>query len=396
MRCFLVLDDGTTFSGFSFGATPWGTDDLKDLLEFSKGVGEVVFNTGMTGYHEILTDPSYTGQIVAMTYPHMGNYGTDDDWSENGPEDRLLPRVKAQGFAVREYYDGPVPPGRLSLSEFMKKYGTPGISGIDTRKLTLHLRDEGSRNGVIVKPADGKNLSAEELKKVTEYLKSFPSMEGRNIIPEVGMTGEENVLTDGDLTLVAIDCGTKGNILEEMKKFGIRIVLLPSTASAEKILSYKPHGVIYSNGPGDPATLNSLISEIKKVIGSTSVFGICLGHQVIASALGAKTRKMKFGHHGCNNPVRDEITRKVVVTSQNHGFDVDENTLPSGTKVWFRNANDNTVEGIINESKRIYTAQFHPEAAPGPYDSLWIFERFYEEMKRFSDDNGQEEQHAGA
>ncbi len=387
MRCILVLDDGTIFTGDSFGAAPCGADELKDLVEFSKGIGEVVFNTGMTGYHEILTDPSYTGQIVAMTYPHMGNYGTDDAWSENGPEDRLLPRVKAQGFAVREYYDGPVPPGRLSLSEFMKKYNTPGISGIDTRKLTLHLRDKGSRNGVIVKPADGIALSSDEENTVLAYLKSFPSMEGRNIIPQVGMTGEEDVLTDGDLTLVAIDCGTKGNILEEMKKFGIRIVLLPSTAGAEKILSYKPHGVIYSNGPGDPATLQELIAEIKKMVDNVPLFGICLGHQVIASALGAKTRKMKFGHHGCNNPVRDEITKKVAVTSQNHGFDVDEATLPKGTSVWFRNANDNTVEGIINEKKRIYTAQFHPEAAPGPFDSLWIFRRFYDEMKRFAEDS---------
>ncbi len=388
VRSFLILDDGTSFSGFSFGAHPPKVNDLPEMSEFSKGVGEVVFNTGMTGYHEILTDPSYTGQIVVMTYPHMGNYGTDDSWSENGPEDRLLPRVKAQGFVVREYYDGPVPPGRLSLSEFLKKYETPGISGLDTRALTLHLREYGSRNGIIISPAQGDYLSDEELKKIHSYLNSFPSMEGRNCIPEVGITEKENLVSDGDLKLIAVDCGTKGNILREMKKFGVGISVLSSDATAEEILELSPRGVLFSNGPGDPATLTGLIGEIKKLVGRVPLFGICLGHQLIASALGARTRKMKFGHHGCNNPVRDELTGRVAVTSQNHGFDVDEESLSGDTKVWFRNANDGTIEGIIDDGKRIYTSQFHPEAAPGPHDSLWIFQRFYDEMQRFEKESG--------
>ncbi|WP_319561276.1 glutamine-hydrolyzing carbamoyl-phosphate synthase small subunit [Marispirochaeta sp.] len=388
MQCYLILDDGSCFSGVQFGAGPPGVKDLAGLTEFSKGPGEVVFNTGMTGYHEILTDPSYTGQIVVMTYPHMGNYGTDDTWSENGPEDRLLPRVKSQGFVVREYYDGPVPPGRLSLAEFLKKYDTPGISGVDTRALTLHLRDTGSRNGIIVKPAEGGVLQDEELRTVLDYLQSFPSMEGRNCISEVGMVRGENNISDGDLRIVAVDCGTKGNILREMKKFGVGITVLPSGASAEQILALSPHGVLFSNGPGDPATLDNIIDEIKKLAGKVPLFGICLGHQLIASALGARTRKMKFGHHGCNNPVRDELTGRVAVTSQNHGFDVDEKSLPSDTRVWFRNANDRTIEGIIDDGKRVYTSQFHPEAAPGPHDSLWIFRRFYEEMQRFEKETG--------
>ena len=388
VRCYLILDDGSCFSGVSFGADPPKAEDLPAFHEFSKGIGEVVFNTGMTGYHEILTDPSYTGQIIIMTYPHMGNYGTDDSWSENGPENRLLPRVKAQGFVVRDYYDGPVPPGRLSLDKFLKKDNTPGISDIDTRALTLHLRDSGSRNGIIVRPAEGDSLDEDELKKIRSYLNSFPSMEGRNCISEVGITDGQNIICDGDLKLVAIDCGTKGNIIREMKKFGVGITVLSSGTAAEEILALSPHGVIFSNGPGDPATLGGLIGEIRKLIGKVPLFGICLGHQLLASALGASTRKMKFGHHGCNNPVRDELSGKVSVTSQNHGFDVLEESLPSDTRVWFRNANDNTIEGIINEGKRIYTSQFHPEAAPGPHDSHWIFQRFYEEMQRFESETG--------
>ena len=388
MRAYLILKDGTIFRGRSFGGTPPCVRDLSRLEEFSKGVGEVVFNTGMTGYHEILTDPSYTGQIVAMTYPHMGNYGTDSVWSENGPEDRPLPPVKAQGFVVREYYDGPLPGGRHSLAEFLSQSKTPGITDIDTRRLTLHLREEGSQNGLILAPTTGDQLTIDEIAAARSYLDGFPSMEGRNCIARVGLEGREKRLTEGKLTLAVVDCGIKGNIIRSMEPFGLGLVLFPATATAEEILAYKPQGVLYGNGPGDPATLQPVIDEIRKLVGRVSLFGICLGHQLIASALGAQTRKMRFGHHGCNNPVRDELTGRVAVTSQNHGFDVDETTLPDGSGIWFRNANDHTVEGIYNNDYHILTSQFHPEAAPGPFDSLWIFERFYDELKKFAASTG--------
>lgn len=383
MRCFLLLSDGTLFKGSSFGAPAPRAIDLDGLKEFDKGVGEVVFNTGMTGYHEILTDPSYTGQIVVMSYPHGGNYGTDEAWSENGAEDRLLPRVKAQAFVVRDYYDGPVPAGRLSLSEFLKKSGTPGICEVDTRALTIDLRENGSRNGIILTPQDGEALSRPELDKALAYLDAFPSMEGRNCLSQVGLSERRESISDGDLRLVVVDCGTKGNIVAEMKHLGSAIIQVPADTAAEEIIQLNPDGVLYSNGPGDPATLSSIVEEITPLIGKIPLFGVCLGHQLLATALGGKTRKMKFGHHGSNNPVRDEITGKVAVTSQNHGFEVDEKSLGADTKIWFRNANDGSVEGILNEAQRVYSAQFHPEAAPGPYDSLWIFRRFYAEMSRF-------------
>lgn len=383
MRCFLLLKDGSLYPGYSFGALPPKAAELSGLGEFDKGVGEVVFNTGMTGYHEILTDPSYTGQIVMMTYPHGGNYGTDEAWSENGAEDRLLPRIKAQGLILRDYYDGPVPPGRLSLAEFLKKSGTPGISEVDTRALTVNLREEGSQNGLIIRPGEGDSLTPAEEEEALSYLRAFPSMEGRNCLPEVGLVASRESISDGELRLVLVDCGTKGNIVKEMKKLGAAIIQVPATTKAVEIEQLKPDGVLYSNGPGDPATLGAIVDEIRPLIGTIPLFGVCLGHQLLATALGGKTRKMKFGHHGSNNPVRDETSGKVSVTSQNHGFEVDEKSLVAGTEVWFRNANDGSVEGILNEEHRIYSAQFHPEAAPGPYDSLWIFRRFYDEMNRF-------------
>ena len=384
MRAYLILKDGTIFCGRSFGGTAPFAQDLAGFEEFSKGIGEVVFNTGMTGYHEILTDPSYTGQIVAMTYPHMGNYGTDSAWSEHGPENRPLTPVKAQGFVVREYYDGPLPGGRQSLADFLSESKTPGITDIDTRRLTLHLREQGSQNGVILAPTTGNELTADEIEAAQSYLEGFPSMEGRNCIARVGLQGTTEEICQGGLTLAIVDCGIKGNIIRSMESFGLRLLLFPSTATAEEILRENPMGVLYGNGPGDPATLQPLIDEIRKLVGRVPLFGICLGHQLIASALGAKTRKMNFGHHGCNNPVRDELTGRVAVTSQNHGFDVDETTLPAGSEIWFRNANDRTVEGIYHTDYRILTSQFHPEAAPGPFDSLWIFERFYDELKKFA------------
>ena len=384
MRCFLVLEDGTVFPGFQFGAQAPDISELSDMDENSKGVGEVVFNTGMSGYHEILTDPSYSGQVVVMTYPHIGNYGCDDHWSENGPEDRDLPRVKAMGFVVRNYYTGPVPEGRVTLDRFLKEWGKPGITDVDTRALTLRLRDGGSCNGVIVASADknADSLSKQEIDGVRAFLKKIPPMEGRNLIPQVGTTSAHTAGNGKECSFVVVDCGVKANIVDELLKRGANVTVLPFTASPEDILSVKPDGVLFSNGPGDPAELKDVTKTVKSLIGKVPVFGICLGHQIIGQALGGKTKKMKFGHHGVNHPVRDERTKKVQVTSQNHGFVVDEKSLPDDVKIWFTNANDGSLEGLYHESLPVMSCQFHPEAAPGPHDSAWIFQEFIQRAKR--------------
>ncbi|MBN2508748.1 MAG: glutamine-hydrolyzing carbamoyl-phosphate synthase small subunit [Spirochaetales bacterium] len=378
MRCFLVLADGTVFPGQQFGAQAPKVSGLAALTEDSKGAGEVVFNTGMCGYHEILTDPSYSGQVVVMTYPHIGNYGCDDEWSENGPEDRSLPRVKAMGFVVRSLYTGPVPEGRITLDAFLKEWDTPGISGVDTRALTLRLRDGGSCNGVIVAADDpgAAALNDQELHSVLSFLHKIPPMEGRNLIQDVGSSAAHTVNEKGDIHFVVVDCGVKANIIEELSKRNARVTVLPHTAVADDILAVKPQGVLFSNGPGDPAVLGPVVDTLKNLIGKVPVFGICLGHQLIGQALGGRTMKMKFGHHGVNHPVRDERTKKVQVTSQNHGFVVDQASLPKEVKVWFTNANDGSVEGIYHESLPVMSCQFHPEAAPGPHDSAWIFQEF--------------------
>jgi carbamoyl-phosphate synthase small subunit len=393
---YLILENGSVYPGRGFGSPAPLPSELKDGVAGYAITGEVVFNTAMSGYHEALTDPSYTGQILAMCYPHMGNYGTSADWNESGPEtgrDQVR-GIKAAGLVVRSVYDGPVPEGRVSLHDFLAGNGIPGITEVDTRKLTLELRDTGSKRGVIVR-SDAGAFDAATVKKVVGYLKSLPSMEGCNLITDVGATGTlklqqsaafggthhpDRTLTPEELAgikpglkVALYDCGAKANILRELQGFGCEVTVYPSSATAAELLSGQPDGVLVSNGPGDPAVLSHQIKVIQDLFGKTTVTGICLGHQLIALALGAATYKMKFGHHGINHPVRDELTKKVFVTSQNHGFAVDERTLPGDVQVWFRNANDHTVEGIQSTQRRIYSAQFHPESAPGPYDSLWIF-----------------------
>lgn len=382
MSCFLVLQDGAVFAGRPFGHPAPKVDSLvsEDAL---RAVGEVVFNTAMAGYHEVLTDPSYAGQLVAMTYPHVGNYGCDDEWSETGPDERaVIPGIKPAGFIVRSLYRGTVPEGRMTLDSFLRRHQTPGISDVDTRGLTLKLRQGGSLKGMIVRPASKESsLTDKELAACVDFLSRFPDMEGRNLIGDVGSDVVQSLNDEGYPHMLLVDCGIKANIVRELSRLDCKVTLAPSGMSSEDLLRLKPDAVLYSNGPGDPAVLDATIRQIADLIGKLPVFGICLGHQLISLALGASTFKMKFGHHGVNHPVRDEKTRKVFVTSQNHGFAVDESTLPSSVEVWFRNANDNTIEGIIHKDLPILTAQFHPESAPGPHDSSWIFREFVSHVK---------------
>ncbi|MBN2656465.1 MAG: glutamine-hydrolyzing carbamoyl-phosphate synthase small subunit [Spirochaetales bacterium] len=386
VNSFLILEDGAVFKGFGWGAQIPLVSELKKGNTEDCPVGEVVFNTSMTGYQEIVTDPSYTGQIVLMTYPHIGNYGTEEKWSQTGPHSSGSTSAGKQAAAlvVRSFYNGPVAEGRLFFNDFLKKEGIRCISDIDTRALTLSLRNEGSRNGVIVR-SDKKRLSDEEIALVLDYLKSIPSMEGRNLIDELGT---ETMIAPAApkqeaLNFALIDCGIKKGIVQEMENRGVNVTLFPSTVSREQILAAQIDAVLFSNGPGDPAVLENQIGLCESLIGKVPVFGICLGHQIMGLALGGKTEKMKFGHHGGNHPVRDEETGRVFVTAQNHGFMVDETSLPSDVSVRFRNANDQSVEGLISREKKIFTTQFHPEAEPGPDDSTWIFSEFVKLTKEW-------------
>lgn len=379
-RCELVLADGTRWAGWNFGAPAVCVDELvadERRAERLRDIGEVVFNTAMSGYVEVLTDPSYRGQIVAMTYPHIGNYGVDAAWFEGGSGADAVEATPA-AFVVREFYDGPVPAGRTELSDYLREQGVPGITGVDTRALTIRLRTHGSQNAALLCPADGERLSPAEVERATAMLNVFPPMEGRGLIGVVGIRRPLRLPGTGGPHLALYDCGVKSNIVRELQALGCSITLFPSGATAAEILAGRPDAVLLSNGPGDPAVLKHQVAQTRELIGQLPVLGICLGHQIIAEALGARTFKMSFGHHGVNHPVRDEVGGRVFVTSQNHGFAVDETTLPKGVRVWFRNANDNSVEGLRDDALGIRTAQFHPEAAPGPHDSRWIFQAFME------------------
>ncbi|TVR68495.1 MAG: carbamoyl-phosphate synthase small subunit [Spirochaetaceae bacterium] len=385
-RIALVLADGTTYQGINFGAPAPLIEEVTGDRDRSRlnDVGEVVFNTAMSGYGEVLTDPSYTGQIVVMTYPHVGNYGIDEAWSETGTEANVPRAIQLAALVVRSLYTGPVPQGRLKLDDYLRISGIPGATGIDTRALTLDLRDRGSRNGLLCRPADGMELSRTETNRAIEFLREFPSMEGRGLIEAVGTKVPVQLPGSGGPHLALYDCGAKTNIIRELQALGCSISIMPSTATAAEIRSTGAQALMLSNGPGDPAVLKHQVAQTRLLLGTLPVLGICLGHQIIAEAAGARTSKMKFGHHGVNHPVREEIPPpqrergRVFVTSQNHGFTVDEDTLPEGLQVWFRNANDGTVEGLRDDARRIRTTQFHPESAPGPTDGRWIFSAFLE------------------
>jgi len=367
MKAILALEDGVIFEGEGFG-------------QEGEAQGEVVFNTSMTGYQEILTDPSYKGQIVTMTYPHIGNYGINRDDVESC-------RPHVEGFVVREL-SGIKSNWRSeqSLDEYLKVNGVIGIQGIDTRMLTKHLRDFGAKSGVI---------SSVDLdkKRLIRKAKETPSLVGRDLVKEVTCKApydfKEDLLPEfrwpdtvakhpKEYLAVCVDGGIKFNILRKLRQHGFRVKVVPAFMKAEEILAYKPDGVFYSNGPGDPEPVKYLWENLARLIGKVPVFGICLGHQMLALALGGRTYKLKFGHRGGNHPVMDLGTRKVEITTQNHGFCVDEKSLGPAVELTHLNLNDKTLEGFRHKKHPVFSSQYHPESSAGPHDSDYLFERFYE------------------
>ncbi|MBT5955525.1 MAG: glutamine-hydrolyzing carbamoyl-phosphate synthase small subunit [Candidatus Marinimicrobia bacterium] len=345
----LVLENGTIFTGASFGAS-------------GETIGEVCFNTGMTGYQEILTDPSYCGQLVTMTYPHIGNYGVNLEDVESN-------KIQAAGFIVRE--ESVVPSNfrsTQSLGEYLQNQKIVGIQEIDTRMLTRILRDEGAMNGIIsTMDLDDDSL----LKKV----KAAPSMDGLDLA-KVVTCDKSYEWSKGTHKIAAIDFGIKHNILRLLESHGCEVTVFPVTTTAREILEFNPDGVFLSNGPGDPAAVTYAINMVKELLGKKPIFGICLGHQILALALDAKTYKLKFGHRGCNHPVKNLETGIVEITSQNHGFAVDENSLPKNIEVTHLSLNDQTVEGLKCIDVPAFSVQYHPESSPGPHDSRYLFEQF--------------------
>ena len=366
-RVVLALADGTLFEGRSFGAS-------------SETVGEVVFNTSMFGYQEILTDPSYVGQIVTMAYPQMGNVGTT-------PEDDESARPHAVGMVVREYSEPSNWRSKESLDSYLGRWGVAGIEGLDTRRLVRHLRTHGSQMGV---------LSTGDLtpKALVEKAKKAPGMEGMDLATVISTKSiyewakaTPDVLGGSKLKaiaprfrVVAVDYGLKKAMLQFLVDVGCHVTVVPAWTTSAEILARKPDGVFLTNGPGDPAAVKGADKTVAELLGKVPVFGICLGHQILALALGGKTWKMKFGHRGANQPVKDLKTGKVEVTAQNHGFAVDAKSLEGRATVTHLNLNDQTVEGLAVPDARAFSVQYHPEASPGPHDARYLFQRFADVM----------------
>jgi len=364
----LVLEDGSVFQGEAFA----GSGEV---------LGEVVFNTGMTGYQEILTDPSYRGQIVAMTYPLIGNYGIN-------PEDMESAGISLEGFVVREYSDFPSNwQSRQTLKSFLESQGKLGVEGLDCRALTRRLRVFGAMRGIMT-------TETSDVELLLQRVRAYPGLVGQDLVQTVScsqpyrwlhgsVTPAEPVQKGKHgnlLRVVVLDCGVKYNILRCLEAGGCEVIVVPADSSAEEILSWSPDGVLLSNGPGDPAALPYIVATVRELLGKLPIFGICLGHQILGQAVGGRTEKLKFGHHGINQPVRQIRSGQVEITSQNHGFVVSPESLPADLEKTHENLNDGTSEGIAYPSLRAFSVQYHPEAAPGPQDAAYLFNQFIETM----------------
>jgi carbamoyl-phosphate synthase small subunit len=373
-EAILALADGRIFRGRTFGA-------------IGETVGEVVFNTAMTGYQEVLTDPSYKGQIVCMTYPEIGNVGINADDAESAG-------VHVEGFVVRDYRPRPSNwRSEMALGEYLEQAGVPGIEGIDTRALVRHIRTHGAQEAVI----SSVTLDPDTL---VARAKASPGLVGRDLVKEVTCavpydwdlggwelgTGyqrpSKEELRDAPL-IVALDYGIKRNILHRLVASGFRVLVMPAAARAADILAPNPDGVFLSNGPADPAALPYASEAVRGVLGRKPIFGICLGHQILGLALGGRTYKLGFGHHGANHPVMDLRTRKIEITSQNHGFAVDADSLEGRAELSHLNLNDKTVEGLCGVGVPFFSVQYHPEASPGPHDAGYLFARFRRLVEEF-------------
>ncbi len=367
MTAILALADGTVFQGESFGAE-------------GEAAGEIVFNTSMTGYQEILTDPSYCGQLVCMTYPEIGNVGVNE-------EDVESQRPWVEGFIVREYWEEPSNwRAQEALARYLRRHGIPGIQGIDTRELVRHIRDRGAQSAVL-------STVERDARKVVEKARQVRPMVGQDLVQRVTCTepyewhqstwtwerGYGEALGERAPFVVAYDYGVKRNILRHLARLGCRVRVVPATTPAREVLSWNPDGIFLSNGPGDP-DVGPYATIVHELIGQKPIFGICLGHQILALALGGRTYKLKFGHHGGNQPVMDLATRKVEITAQNHGFAVDVDSLSGIAELTHMNLNDQTVEGLAHRELPLFSVQYHPEASPGPHDATYLFERFLQLM----------------
>jgi len=383
MKAVLALADGKYFVGGAFGAA-------------GEAVGEVVFNTSMTGYQEIITDPSYEGQLVAMTYPQIGNVGVNS-------EDMESRRPFMKGFIVKDYTALPSNwRATEPLHQYMERHGIVGIQGIDTRALVRHLRDHGAQEGII-------STVSEDPQELAAKAKASPGLVGVDLVRHVSCAepydwdegmwelgagykrrdaqaapirkrGGAGSFRAPAFFVVAYDYGIKYNILRHLAEAGCRVKVVPAALPAEEVLALNPDGIFLSNGPGDPDAVPYAKENVQKLLGKKPIFGICLGHQMLGLALGGKTYKLKFGHHGGNQPVMDLTTRKVEITSQNHGFAVDADSLKGAVEVTHINLNDNTVEGLAHRELPIFSVQYHPESSPGPHDASYLFKRFTDLM----------------